>query len=91
MGREVSIDEIQLSIPFCRFHYILILIHLLLYISTSFIVYNFAYFQMSPKYICTFSDSTAPDFLFTSECTKEQICSADSPNKVCLKGNSSIN
>ncbi|CDW72340.1 organic cation [Stylonychia lemnae] len=90
MGREVSIDEIQRSIPHCRFHYILILIHLLLYVSTSFIVYNFAYFQMSPRYKCTFTDPSSPEFLYTSECTKEQICSADSPNQVCM-GDKSIN
>jgi hypothetical protein len=41
---EVGPQDVMKAIPFSKFHKILIGIHLLLYISSSFVIYNMVYF-----------------------------------------------
>jgi MFS family permease len=65
------------AIPFSKFHKILIAIHLMLYISTSFITYNMVYFQLEPVYSCTSPSSNEGEYT-VYECTSDDICSSSS-------------
>lgn len=68
IGREITPDDIQSSIPFCLFHKLLITLHLMLYISTSFVLYNFVYLTMAPKYSCIYQDPKDPTYLYEAYC-----------------------
>lgn len=74
-----AVDLIKL-LPFSWFQYLLIITHMILYISSSFLIYNMAFMQMAPQYICFINGDPDP---ITGEvqrsgvtpCNKEKICS----------------
>jgi hypothetical protein len=45
--------DIMRALPFGKFHTILIAIHVILYISSSFTIYNMGFLQMLPAYQCS--------------------------------------
>ena len=62
------VDVIR-AIPFGRFHYILIIIHLILYVSSSVVIYNMAFLQMYPAYEC--SHLEAGNKLVIEKCSRD--------------------
>ena len=60
------------AIPQGKFQNILIAIHLLLYISSSFVVYNIGFLQMSPAYECTTNYQNGT--VSTYPCSRSAVC-----------------
>ena len=63
------------ALPFGKFHTILIVIHVILYISSSFTIYNMGFLQMIPAYQCSVpqtGNSSSP--LVFQSCTREEMC-----------------
>ena len=52
----VQIDNVLRVIPFGRFHWILLVIYTILFISTSTLALNFAFFLMPQAYLCPVSN-----------------------------------
>ena len=48
----VTVNDVMNSIPFGRFHYIMIVLYISLYLSTSTLAYNFAFFLLPQAYQC---------------------------------------
>lgn len=71
----VSIEDILEAIPFGRMQYFIVIFHFLMFVTTSFLVYNYCFFLMFPQYKCMFNDPTSglPKEGFET-CTKEDIC-----------------
>ena len=67
-SKEVTIDDIVRAIPFGRFQILMIIIFFLIYTAPSIVVYNYAYFLMQPKYLCTYPDLTV------KTCSVEEMC-----------------
>jgi MFS family permease len=70
------------AIPQGKFQSLLIAIHLLLYISSSFVIYNIGFLQMSPAYECTtnYANGTVSSY----PCSRNAVCEleilADNPS-----------
>ena len=52
----VEIGDILKAMPFGRMQKFVIFMHFLMFISSSFIIYNYCFFLMSPTYLCTYTD-----------------------------------
>ena len=53
LNMPIAPIDIMRALPFGKFHMILIAIHLILYISSSFTIYNMGFLQMIPAYQCS--------------------------------------
>ncbi len=54
---EIAPVDVMRAIPFGRFHWILIIVHFMMYISSSFILYNMGFLQMGQVYQCSLPQS----------------------------------
>lgn len=50
----------------------MIAVHLMLYISSSFVIYNMGFLQMNPAYECTTLNSNGT--ITAVPCSKDRIC-----------------
>jgi MFS family permease len=65
--------DIMRALPFGLYQYLLIAIHLMLYVSSSFVVYNVGFLQMNPVYECTtYADGGST--LKAVSCSREEMC-----------------
>jgi hypothetical protein len=48
----VEVEELVRAIPFGKFHRFLIAFHWIVFISSSFLAYNFCFLLMDPVYLC---------------------------------------
>jgi len=76
----VQIDEILKSIPFGKMQKLIVALHFMMYISTSFLVYNYCFLLMMPVYSCTYEDSNSPSGMITRQCSREDFCEVADPS-----------
>jgi MFS family permease len=63
----------MLEVPFGLYQLLLASVHLMLYMSTSFIAYNLGFLQMYPKYKCSTVDEIG-QVTWEYDCPREKVC-----------------
>lgn len=65
-------------LPEGRFQHTLIVLHFIMYIANSFIIYNFAFFQMQPQYQCLHDDNVISNNPNWHKCDINEVCDGNS-------------
>ena len=65
--QKVTVDDIVRAIPFGKFQILMIIIFHLIYSSSSIVVYNYAFFELYPQYLCKENNEW-------SHCSREEMC-----------------
>ena len=72
----VTVEDILAQIPFGKMQYYLIAFHFMMFVTTSFIAFNYSFFLMYPMYNCTWMDPYDSSQSYVERCSKEQICAS---------------